>query len=71
MHYTRASIVVVVQQVVERVVAALLHDAVELLRVDLAVAVAVRLVEEGIWRLSIQFRPHSKPTRGPQKWRVE
>merc|ERR1712216_167181 len=38
-------LVVVVEQVVERVVAALLHDAVELLRVDLAVAVAVRLVD--------------------------
>mmetsp|Transcript_3376 Transcript_3376/g.5541 ORF Transcript_3376/g.5541 Transcript_3376/m.5541 type:complete len:232 (-) Transcript_3376:4-699(-) len=39
------SVVVVVEQVVERVVAALLHDAVELVRVDLAVAVAVGLVD--------------------------
>jgi hypothetical protein len=38
-------IVVVVEEVVERVVAALLHDAVELVRVDLAVAVAVGLVD--------------------------
>ena len=40
-----ASIVVVVQQVVERVVATLLHDAVELVRVDLAIAVTVGLVD--------------------------
>lgn len=40
-----ALIIIVVEQVVKRVVTTLLHDAVELLGVDLAIAVAIGLVD--------------------------
>ena len=40
----RGSRVRYLQQVIERVVAALLHDAVELVRVDLAITITVGLV---------------------------
>ena len=42
-------IVVLVEEVIQRIVATLLHDAVELVRVDLTITIAVGLVNHVLW----------------------
>ena len=51
-------IVVVVEQVIEWVVTTLLHDTVELIRVDLAITVAVRLINHVLRRINEMHAEH-------------
>ena len=60
---------IILEQVIERVVAALLHDAVELVRVDLAVAIAVGLVDHVLHAQGTKKCPGNKGSEEPREKR--